>query len=163
MVQPDVAFYAWDHFNLPKHVNSSNGYAKTMVLPQCRQHVSIQALTTVPYPQPFTHLKILLIAFDAFSGTERKLFVPRELLKNLKKAVAQPESEEGEVPPGLVTLDTPPQSIHNGNMLVILYDLATIIGAMFQQNIEPTQANQVKCRSELRISYNRSPAGQATH
>ena len=90
-------------------------------------------------------LKSSLIAFDAFSGTERKLFVPRELLKNLKKAAAQPEIEEDALAPGMVTLDTPPQSIQKGDTL-ILYDLATIIGAMFQQNIEPTQSSRVPKR-----------------
>src|SRR5438874_13453802 len=89
-------------------------------------------------------LERFAIAFDTFSGPERKLFVPHELLKNLKKAVAQPERVE-EAPQGLVTLETPPQSMHNGDTL-ILYDLATIIGAMFHQNIEPTQADRVPKR-----------------
>ena len=60
--------------------------------------------------------------------------------------------------PGLVTLDTPPQSIQNGDTL-ILYDLATIIGAMFQQNIEPTQANRVP----KRIANKLQPALQVKH
>ena len=63
----------------------------------------------------------------------------------MKKAVAQSESVEEEALPGLVTLDTPPQSIRNGET-VILYDLATIVGAMFQQNIEPTQSDRVPKR-----------------
>lgn len=144
MVQPDVAFYAWDHFDsktrkLLKWLCENDGVA---TMQAAREYTGFDnsSLSAAIHT-----LESFAIAFDAFSGTERKLFVPRELLKNLKKAAAQPESEEDETAPGLVTLDTLPQSIHNGDTL-ILYDLATIIGAMFQQNIEPTQANRVPKR-----------------
>ena len=143
MVQPDVALYAWDHFDantrkLLKWLTENEGIA---TMQAAREYTGFDnsSLTSVIHT-----LERFAIAFDTFSGSERKLFVPRELLKNLKKAVAQPERVE-ETPPGLVTLDAPPQSMHNGNTL-ILYDLATIIGAMFQQNIEPTQADRVPKR-----------------
>src|SRR6266568_4238878 len=143
MVQPDVALYAWDHFDantrkLLKWLTENEGIA---TMQAAREYTGFDnsSLTSVIHT-----LERFAIAFDTFSGSERKLFVPRELLKNLKKAVAQPERVE-EAPPGLVTLDAPPQSMHNGNTL-ILYDLATIIGAMFQQNIEPTQADRVPKR-----------------
>ncbi len=143
MVQPDVALYAWDHFDantrkLLKWLTENEGIA---TMQAAREYTGFDnsSLTSVIHT-----LERFAIAFDTFSGSERKLFVPRELLKNLKKAVAQPERLE-EAPPGLVTLDAPPQSMHNGNTL-ILYDLATIIGAMFQQNIEPTQADRVPKR-----------------
>ena len=108
-------------------------------------HASSPALTTVTLSVAIHELEKFAIAFDAFSGAERQLFVPRELLKNLKKAAAQPEIEEDALAPGLVLLDTPPQSTHKGDTLV-LYDLATILGAMFQQNIEPTQSSRVPKR-----------------
>ncbi len=143
MVQPDVALYAWDHFDantrkLLKWLTENEGVA---TMQAAREYTGFDNsnLSSVIHT-----LERFAIAFDTFSGSERKLFVPRELLKNLKKAVAQPERVE-EAPPGLVTLDAPPQSMHNGNTL-ILYDLATIIGAMFQQNIEPTQADRVPKR-----------------
>ena len=143
MVQPDVALYAWDHFDantrkLLKWLTENEGVA---TMQAAREYTGFDnsSLSSVIHT-----LERFAIAFDTFSGSERKLFVPRELLKNLKKAVAQPERVE-EAPPGLVTLDAPPQSMHNGNTL-ILYDLATIIGAMFQQNIEPTQADRVPKR-----------------
>jgi hypothetical protein len=144
MVQPDVALYAWDHFDantrkLLKWLCENEGVA-TMQAAREYTGLNNSSLSTTIHT-----LERFAIAFDTFSGSERKLFVPRELLKNLKKAAAQPESVEEELPPGLVTLDTPPQSIHNGDTL-ILYDLATIIGAMFQQNIEPTQADKVPKR-----------------
>ena len=143
MVQPDVALYAWDHFDantrkLLKWLTENEGVA---TMQAAREYTGFDnsSLSSVIHT-----LERFAIAFDTFSGSERKLFVPRELLKNLKKAVAQPERLE-EAPPGPVTLDAPPQSMHNGNTL-ILYDLATIIGAMFQQNIEPTQADRVPKR-----------------
>src|SRR5205809_660418 len=143
MVQPDVALYAWDHFDaktrkLLKWLTENEGVA---TMQAAREYMGFDnsSLSTIIHT-----LERFAIAFDTFSGSERKLFVPRELLKNLKKAVAQPERVE-EAPPGLVTLDAPPQSMHNGDTL-ILYDLATIIGAMFQQNIEPTQADRVPKR-----------------
>ncbi len=143
MVQPDVALYAWDHFDantrkLLKWLTENEGVA---TMQAAREYMGFDnsSLSTIIHT-----LERFAIAFDTFSGSERKLFVPRELLKNLKKAVAQPERVE-EAPPGLVTLNTPPQSMHNGDTL-ILYDLATIIGAMFQQNIEPTQADRVPKR-----------------
>ncbi len=160
MVQPDVALYAWDHFDantrkLLKWLCENEGVAPMQA---AREYTGFDnsSLSAIIHT-----LERFAIAFDTFSGSERKLFVPRELLKNLKKAAAQLERVE-EAPPGLVTLDTPPQSIHNGDTL-ILYDLATIIGAMFQQNIEPTQADRVpkrianKLQSLLQISRRIQP------
>jgi hypothetical protein len=144
LVQPDVPFYAWEHFD-----------ANTRKL--CKWLCENEGVVTMQAAREYTGfdnsilsgvihtLERFAIAFDTFSGSERKLFVPRELLKNLKKAVAQLDGVEEEASVGLVTLDTSPQSIRNGDTL-ILYDLATIIGAMFQQNIEPTQADRVPKR-----------------
>ena len=144
MVQPDVAFYAWEHLDantrkLLKWLCENEGVA---TLQAAREYTGFDnsSLSSAIHT-----LESFALAFDTFSGTQRKLFVPRELLKNLKKAAAQPESVGEDALPGLITLDTPPQSIHNGDTL-ILYDLATIIGAMFQQNIEPTQSNKVPKR-----------------
>jgi hypothetical protein len=143
MVQPDVALFAWDQFDantrkLLKWLCENEGVA---TMQAAREYTGFDnsSLSTVIHT-----LERFAFAFDMFSGSERKVFVPRELLKNLKKAAAQPESVE-ETPPGLVALETPPQSIYKADTL-ILYDLATIIGAMFQQNIEPTQANRVPKR-----------------
>jgi XPB/Ssl2-like helicase family protein len=144
MVQPDVAFYAWECFDantrkLLKFLCEHDGVVTMQAVREytCFDNTSLSAAIHT--------LERFALAFDTFSATERKLFVPRELLKNLKKAATQPESVEDESHPGLVPLDTPPQSICKGDTL-ILYDLATIVGAMFQQNIEPTQADRVPKR-----------------
>jgi hypothetical protein len=144
LVQPDVAFYAWEQFDantrkLLKWLCENEG---VVTMQAAREYTGFDSIILSGVIHT---LERFAIAFDTFSGSERKLFVPRELLKNLKKAAAQPESVEEEAPIGLVTLDTLPQSIRNGDTL-ILYDLATIIGATFQQNIEPTQADRVPKR-----------------
>jgi hypothetical protein len=144
MVQPDVAYYAWDHLDantrkLLKWLCENDGVA-TMQAARDYTGFDNSSLSAVIHT-----LERFALAFDTFAGSERKLFVPRELLKNLSKAAGQAENEEDKAPAGLVALDAPPQSIHKGETS-ILYDLATIIGATFQQNIEPTQADRVPKR-----------------
>ncbi len=149
LVQPEVPLYAWEHFD-----------AKTRKL--CKWLCEEGGVVTMQAARDYTGfdnptlsniihtLERYSIAFDTFAGPERKLFVPRELLKSLKKAVTQPESVEEVAPAGLVVLDTPPQSIRQGET-PLLNDLATIIGAIFQQNIEPTQAGRVPKRIATKL------------
>ena len=85
-----------------------------------------------------------VIAFDTFSERKRVLFVPQDMLNTLKKAVIQADSPEMESEP-FVPLETPPSSIVSGAP-TLLFDLATIVGAVYQQNIEPTQAGYVPKR-----------------
>jgi len=144
LVQPDVPFYAWEQFDantrrLCRWLCENEGVVTTQA---AREYTDFDNIILSGVIHTLEHYAI---AFDTFSGSERKLFIPRELLKNLKKAVAQPDSLEEEGSVNLVTLDMPPQSIRNGDTL-ILYDLATIVGAMFQQKIEPTQADRVPKR-----------------
>lgn len=149
LVQPDVPIYAWEHFDantrkLCKWICENEG---VVTMQDAREHTGFDN----PTLSGVIHtLERYAIAFDTFIGPERKLFVPREMLQNLKKAVAQPESVEEAVPAGLLALETPPHAIRQGDTL-LLYDLATIIGAMFQQNIEPTQADKVPKRIANKI------------
>ncbi len=141
LVQPEVPLYAWEHFDastrkLCKWLCDQGG---VVTMRAAREYTGFDNPTL---SSAIHTLERYGIAFDTFAGPERKLFVPRELLKNLKKAVAQPEALQEEKPVGLVTLDSPPQSIIQGDTLM-LYDLAIILGTMFQQNIEPTQAGKV--------------------
>jgi Helicase conserved C-terminal domain len=149
LVQPDVPLYAWEHFDantrkLCKWLCEKEGVVSMQA---AREYTGFDNPTLASVIHT---LERYAIAFDTFSGSERKLFVPRELLKNLKKAVTQPEALEEVTPVGLVALNTPPQSIRQGDTPV-LYDLATILGAMFQQNIEPTQAGKVPKRIATRL------------
>ncbi len=144
LVQPEVPLYAWEHFDantrkLCKWLCEEEGM---VTMQAAREYTGFDNPTLANVIHTFERYAI---AFDLFSGSERKLFVPRELLKNLKKTVTQFETVEEVTQVGLVALDTPPQSVRNGETL-LLYDLATMIGAMFQQNIEPTQAGKVPKR-----------------
>jgi hypothetical protein len=144
LVQPDVPLFAWEQFDaktrkLCKWVCENEG---VVTMKDAREYTGFDN----PVLSRVIHmLESYAIAFDTFSGPERKLFVPREMLKNLKKAIAQLGKVEEVAPAGMVAVETPPQTIRQGDTLM-LYDLATIIGAMFQQNIEPTQAGKVPKR-----------------
>ena len=149
LVQPEVPLYAWEQFDvntrkLCKWLCEKGG---VVTIQAAREYTGFDNPTL---SIAIHTLERYAIAFDTFSGPERKLFVPRELLKNLKKAVAQPVTMEEEASVGLVTLDTPPLSIRQFETL-LLYDLATIIGPMFQQNIEPTQAGRVPKRISSKL------------
>src|SRR5258706_168428 len=149
LVQPEVPLYAWEHFD-----------AKTRKL--CKWLSDEGGVVTMRAAREFTGfdnptlaaaihtLEQYSMAYDTFAGQERKLFVPREVLKHLKKAVAQSEPLQEDVPVGLAALDSAPESIRQGDTSM-LYDLATIIGTMYQQNIEPTQAGKVPKRIANRL------------
>src|SRR3989440_2468315 len=88
------------------------------------------------------------LAFDTFSEQERVLFIPSNTYPSLKKADAQNVPEV--VPTGLVSLASPPPGVRTSHTPIV-YDVAVIIGAMYQQNIEPTQAGKVPKRLAAQI------------
>jgi hypothetical protein len=144
LVQPEVSLYVWDQFdtqtrNLLKWLCEQGGQA---TMKDIRAHTGYDdpALAKIIH-----QLESYAIAFDTFSGTARKLFIPREMLKNVRKAATQPDVAQDKGPVGLVILDEPPQTVHNGDTLM-LYDLAFLIGTMYQQNIEPTKSGDVPKR-----------------
>lgn len=144
LVQPEVPAFAWEQFDaatrkLIKWLASQGGVASMQAV---REYTGYDNPTLA---RCIRQLENYAIAFDTFVGHERRLFVPHELLKNLKKAVEQAEIVEETEPAGLVEIDTPPVVIQQQGPTA-LYDLATIIGAMYQQNIEPTQAGYVPKR-----------------
>ena len=85
------------------------------------------------------------IAFDTFSGKERVLFIPVDTYKNLRTAPTQPAEAAQLVSP----LSSPP-AVRPGET-IILHDLATIIGAVYQQDIEPTKMGTVPKRIATKI------------
>ena len=144
LVQPEVPIFAWEQFDtatrkLIKWLSAQGGEASMQAV---REYTGYDNPTLARCIQ---QLENYSIAFDTFVGHERKLFVPRELLKNLKKAVELTEVVEETGPVGLVDIDTPP-ALTQQEGPTALYDLATIIGAMYQQNIEPTQGGYVPKR-----------------
>jgi Helicase conserved C-terminal domain len=144
LVQPEVPVFAWEQFDtatrkLIKWLSAQGGAASMQA---AREYTGYDNPTLA---RCIHQLENYAIAFDAFVGHERKLFVPRELLKNLKKAVELTEIEEETGPVGLIEIDAPP-ALTQQQGPTALYDLATIIGAMYQQNIEPTQGGYVPKR-----------------
>ena len=144
LVQPEVSLYAWDQFDtqtrkLLKWLCDQGGQA---TMKDLREHTRYDDPTLAKI---IHQLESYAIAFDTFSGVVRKLFIPREMLKNVRKAAAQLEAGQEKEPVGLVTLDELPQTIHSEDTLM-LYDLAFLIGAMYQQNIEPTKSGDVPKR-----------------
>ncbi len=144
LVQPEVPLFACEQFDastrkLIKWLSAQGGTASLQTV---RDYTGYDNPTLA---RCIHQLENYAIAFDTFVGHERKLFVPRELLKNLKKAVELTEIEEVTEPAGLLETESPPAFIQNQGPTA-LYDMATIIGAMYQQNIEPTQGGYVPKR-----------------
>src|SRR5258707_11513583 len=79
------------------------------------------------------------IAFQTFSGREWVLFVPTATFASVRKATQQTAPEVIHV--GLMPLPIPPEAVYEA-ATPILYDMALIIGAIHQQNIERTQAGR---------------------
>ena len=89
-----------------------------------------------------------LVAFDTFSEGRRVLFVPSDIKASLTKAATEPISEQQ--PADLVILAEPPLAIRD-SITSLLYDMAIIVGATYQQAIEPTQAGNVPKRLGAKI------------
>ncbi|HEV2583867.1 MAG TPA: helicase-associated domain-containing protein, partial [Ktedonobacteraceae bacterium] len=144
LVQPDVLYYAWDQLK-----GTARKLCKWIV--EAGGSVSMNAAREFSgYDNPtlaasITVLEEYALVFDTFVEHERRLFIPRELLKNLKKVIEQGDTGEAPDEVGLVPLERPPVAIHQGGAPA-LYDLTMIIGASFQQNMEPTQAGYIPKR-----------------
>ncbi|HVB72955.1 MAG TPA: helicase-associated domain-containing protein [Ktedonobacteraceae bacterium] len=144
LVQPEVPLFAWEQFDaatrrLLKWLSDQDGMATMQAVREATGYDNPTLAGSI------RSLENYAIAFDTFIEHERKLFVPRELLKNLKKAVQISEIEEETGPASLVEIETEPATTYQLGPIVV-YDMATIIGAMYQQNIEPTQAGYVAKR-----------------
>ncbi len=85
------------------------------------------------------------IAFDTFSDHKHIIFVPFDMYKNLKDAPTQPAGLKG-----LIVEASPPTNVHLGET-IILYDLAMLVGIIYQQDIEPTKAGLVPKRIAAKI------------
>lgn len=88
------------------------------------------------------------IAFDTFSDGQRVLFVPPDVFQSLKQAAT--EAISAPAPAELVILSEPPRAVQD-SMTTMLFDLAIVTGAAFQQVIEPTQAGNVPKRLATKI------------
>lgn len=87
------------------------------------------------------------LAFDRLTDQGRSLFIPKDTFEPLKKALVLLKAPPPEL--GLVIAETPPVILESKPL--IQYDLAVIIGAAYQQSLEPTQAGYVPKRFAAKI------------
>jgi hypothetical protein len=142
LVQPSSVFEVLQKFeaaqrDLLKWLCEQNGKA-TMKAVRKHTHMDDTTLYTT-----LSKLEEYALAFDTFSEQERILFIPSTILESVKQATTQDPTSMA--PAGLVPLETPPQAIHSETM-PLLYDIATIVGAVYQQTIEPTQSATIPKR-----------------
>ncbi len=147
LLQPEMVFFALQQLDpIPRKLFEWVCEREGKVsMEAVRKHLGCDDADLFPILQSFADFAI---AFDTFSDNERVLFVPQDMYANLKRAKTQPEPEE--VQSGLVMLDSPPATVRSSDTF-ILYDLAVLIGAVYQQNIEPTQAGRVPKRIATKI------------
>lgn len=144
LLEPDVHYFAWDQFDantrkLCKWLVDANGKA---TMTAAREFTGFDNPTMA---RCLATLDDYAIVFDTFVGPERVLFVPSELLTNLKKVITGQATDDFTESFNLHPLETAPVAIHQGGPLA-LYDLATIIGSTYQQNMEPTQGGYIPKR-----------------
>ncbi|HLL80066.1 MAG TPA: helicase-associated domain-containing protein [Ktedonobacteraceae bacterium] len=144
LTQPDVPYYAWEQFDastrkLCKWLVEANG---AVSMTTARENTGFDNPTLA---RCISTLEDYAIAFDTFVEHERRLFIPRELLKNLKNMIETADMGDEQEAAGLRVIDAPPTYIYQSGPLA-LYDLTTIIGNAYQQNIEPTQAGYIPKR-----------------
>ncbi|HEX6797165.1 MAG TPA: helicase-associated domain-containing protein [Ktedonobacterales bacterium] len=84
------------------------------------------------------------LAFDTFSDGRRVLFIPRETLANVRKAEARPAAQVGLVE------QTEPRAVQPGDT-PFLWDLAAIVAAAHQQDIELTRSGALPKRAAQRL------------
>ena len=85
------------------------------------------------------------LAFDTFSAGKRVLFIPNDLFVSMLPAARASKASTKEQKVGLVQATDEP-TIVRGNEPVTVYDVATLVGTIYQQRIEPTQAGKVPKR-----------------
>ena len=84
------------------------------------------------------------LAFDTFSDGRRVLFIPRETLANLRKSEARPTAQVGLVE------QAEPRAVQPGDT-PFLWDLAAIVAAAHQQDIELTRSGALPKRAAQRL------------
>lgn len=92
------------------------------------------------------------LVFDTFGGQERKVFIGRGLFKVLRKVIGEIDEVEAQAQESseqTVLAEAPP--VVREAVDTLLYDLAIVVGAVYQQVIEPTQAGYVPKRIANKI------------
>ena len=83
------------------------------------------------------------LAFDTFSEERRVVFVPKEIKAALKEALVHPPKPRPKAGLQLLT-ELPKQQAHSS--AAVLFDIAIVINAVYQQTIQPTQSGTLPKR-----------------
>lgn len=84
------------------------------------------------------------LAFDTFSEQERVLFIPRETMENLRRADDRPTAQAG------LRARVRPQAVQPSETPV-LWDLAVLVAAAHQHDIELTRSGSLPKRTAQRL------------
>jgi hypothetical protein len=144
LVQPEAVAYALQQLDATSRNLFTLLYERggKLSLQAVRGFTGFDDATLSTILRTLTHYAV---AFDTFSEREHVLFIPIDTYKNLKMApVRSAESDQ------LILSESAPPAVRPGET-IILYDLATIIGAVHQQDIEPTKMGTVPKRVAARI------------
>lgn len=152
LVQPVNIEYAWTRLDvttqkLCRFLCQNEGSAETT------QIRTVLSLDDAALSKCLHQLEDCALAFDTFSGQQRKVFIGRGTYKVLRRIIEELDEmikSEQEGPPVMVTLQDEPALTHEAECRA-LYDLAIVIGSSFQQAIEPTQAGYVPKRVANKI------------
>jgi hypothetical protein len=100
--------------------------------------------------QVFYELESTALAFDTLTREERVLFIPHDIFGNLKPVESNGATPVIVSPAPVVPEDFVPVAVRHSEM-AILYDIAYIVNAIYQQTIEPTQVGRVPKRISTKI------------
>jgi hypothetical protein len=153
LVQPSTVEYAWTRLHpetqkLCRWLCQQEGSAE-LALARTKLGMSDAVLS-----KSLRQLEDYGLVFDTFSGQKRKIFVGRGTHKVLQKLIEEFDQliSSGKLTAtAMVVLENEPPMVRESQSLA-LYDLAIIIGATYQQIIEPTQAGYVPKRIANKIS-----------
>ncbi len=100
--------------------------------------------------QVIYELESTALAFDTLTREDRVLFIPHDIFGKLKHIASKSVDTAIDLPTPTVAEDFVPAAIRHSEM-AILYDMAFVINAIYQQTIEPTQVGRVPKRIATKI------------
>ena len=147
-----------DDDNLPGHATDLTEQSRELVkkLLDAGGKMTMQEVRDTMHVDDVALLEMLhaldrhALAFDTFSGGKRVLFIPNDLFMSMLPAARAKKASTQEKKVRLIQATEEP-TIVRGNEPVSVYDVATLVGVIYQQRIEPTQAGKVPKRIAAKI------------
>lgn len=151
LVQADALEVVWEKLNITEQricrwLCQADGMATTF---QLRTALDLSRVALGYY---LRRLENYGLVFSTFSGQEYKVFIGRSILRVLRKVIGEADQveEKARAAPAFVELKEAPPVVYEGHGK-LLYDLAIIIGAVYQMVLEPTQAGRIPKRLANKI------------